>query len=156
MRNHPYSNRAYQNYFDNQVLAATPLQLIGMLYDAALDAISGARRHIRHKDIRARVRAINKALRIVTELSRSLDHEAGGELSRRLAAIYRYVTKLLVEANSRQNEALLAEAENLMATLGAAWKACRPPAPETAEPQNEVIPPDIYVTETAAPEVLTH
>ena len=54
-------------------------------------------------DIRARVRAINKALRIVTELSGCLNHEAGGSLSRNLAGLYGYVMRLLIEANIEAN-----------------------------------------------------
>jgi flagellar secretion chaperone FliS len=140
MRNH-----GYQNYFDNKVLAASPLELIEMLYGAALDSIAAARRHIRRKDILARTRAINKALRIVTELSRCLNHEAGGDLSRKLAGIYAYVLRLLIEANTRQIEAPLAEAEGLMSTLAGAWKACSPPVRESDLLNNDLVRPDKYV-----------
>jgi flagellar secretion chaperone FliS len=139
MRNH-----GYQAYFDNEVLAASPLKLIEMLYGGALDSIAAARRHIRREDIPARVRAINKTLRIVTELSRCLNHEAGGDLSRNLAGIYGYVQRLLIEANTRQIEAPLAEAEGLMATLAGAWKACRPPEHELDFPNSDLVLPDAY------------
>jgi flagellar secretion chaperone FliS len=152
MRNH-----GYQNYFDNEVLAATPWKLIEMLYSAALDSILAARRHIRHKDIPARARAINKALRIVSELLRCLNYEADGELSRRLAGIYRYVSRLLIEANSRQTEAPLAEAERLLSTLAEAWRSCSPAVrePEFSSPDfssRDVLPSDAYpVSDAAAP-----
>jgi flagellar secretion chaperone FliS len=140
MRNH-----GYQNYFDNEVLAASPLQLIEMLYAAALDSIAAARRHIRCQDIPGRTRAINKALRIVAELSRCLNHEAGGDLSSKLAGIYRYVTRLLIEGHTGQIEAPLAEAEGLMATLAGAWKACSRLGHELDPPTNDLVPPDAYV-----------
>src|SRR5215469_15800925 len=114
----------YQNYFDNEVLTASPVRLIEMLYGAALDSIAGARRSLLRKDVPARAREINKAFRVVTELSRCLDHAAGGELSTRLAALYRYISRLLIEANAKQSEVPLAEAEALLATLAEAWKAC--------------------------------
>ena len=113
----------YLRYFDNEVMAASPVKLIEMLYGAALDSISAARRHIRQRDIGARTHAINKALRIVSELSRSLDREAGGEMSRNLAGIYAFVVRLLVEANFTQCEAPLIEAESLISTIAEAWKA---------------------------------
>ena len=97
-----------------------------MLYDAALDSIVAAQRHSGQGDIRARSRAIVKAMRIVTELSRCLNHEAGGDLSRNLAALYRYLFRLLVEANTKQAGAPLAEAERLLSTLAEAWKGCTP------------------------------
>ena len=140
MRNH-----GYQHYFDNEVLAASPLELIEMLYDGALESIAAARRHLRRKEIPARARAINKAFRIVAELSRSLNHETGGDLSARLAAIYSYVLRLLIEANARQNEAPLAEAEALMNTLAAAWKACKPPARGPDFPNADLLAPDVYI-----------
>lgn len=140
MRNH-----GYQNYFDNEVLAASPLELIAMLYAAALDSLAAARRHIRRKDIPARIRAINKAFRIVTELSRCLNHEVDGDFSARLAGIYSYVLRLLIKANIQQNEAPLAEAEALMNTLAGAWKACKPPLQEPEFASSDLLRPDVYV-----------
>ena len=71
------------------------MKLIQILYGAALDSVAAARRHLRSKDIRARTRAINKAIGIVTELSHCLNHEAGGDLSRNLAGLYGYIVRLL-------------------------------------------------------------
>ena len=139
MRNH-----GYQNYFDNEVLAASPVQLIAMLYAGALDSMAAARRHLRRADIPARVRAINKALRIVSELARSLNHDAGGELSRNLAGIYSYVQRLLIAANTRQSEAPLAEAEALMSTLAEAWKGCAPAGHEPDAVSHEFVMADSY------------
>jgi flagellar secretion chaperone FliS len=121
MRNH-----GYQNYFDDEGLAASPLKLIEMLYGATLDSIAAARRHIRNRDIRARALAINRAIRLIAELSQSLNHEADGVLSRNLAGLYGYVGRLLIEANAKQIEAPLAEAEVLLSTLAEAWRACVP------------------------------
>jgi flagellar secretion chaperone FliS len=132
-------------------MAASPLRLIEMLYAAALDSIAAARRHIRRKDILARVRAINKALRIVSELSRSLNYEAGGELSRRLAGLYNYVSHLLVEANARQIETPLAEAERLMSTLAEAWKACTPHVRDPGFSSTDLLAKDACVAGEGAP-----
>jgi flagellar protein FliS len=136
MRNH-----GYQNYFDNEVLAASPLKLIHMLYSALLESIAAARRHVRHQDIRARNQAINKAIGIVAELSQCLNHEAGGALSRKLAGVYGYVIRLLIQANLQQIEAPLAEAESLLSALAEAWVACTPAVPEHSFPSRELIPP---------------
>jgi flagellar protein FliS len=144
MRHH-----GYQSYCDDEVLAASPWRLIEMLYGGALDSIAAARRHLRRKDILARTRAINKALRILTELSCSLNHEAGGDLSRRLAGIYSYVSRLLIEASTKQVEPPLAEAEALISTLAAAWKASTPPAPESeSELAGELLLTDSQLIDT--------
>jgi flagellar secretion chaperone FliS len=125
MRNH-----GYQNYLDQEVLSASPLRLIQLLYGGALESIAAARRSLRQRDIRARTRAINKAIGILNELSRALNYEADRQLSRNLAGLYGYIVRLLIEANLKQMEAPLAEAEGLLSTLAEAWKACAPLAPE--------------------------
>ncbi len=112
---------AYQNYLQDEVLSASPLKLVELLFRGALDAIGSARRHLRSGDIRARSRAISKAMAIITELSLALDHEQGGELSRNLARLYGYTEKLLILANTQQREPPLAEAERLLCTLLEAW-----------------------------------
>jgi flagellar protein FliS len=134
MRNH-----GYQNYFDNEVLSASPLKLIQMLYGAALDSIAAARRYLRLGDIRSRSRAITKAMRIVTELSRCLNHDVGGDLSRNLARLYGRVLRLLIEANTKQIDPPLAEAQSLLSTLGEAWTACSLMAPERGFPDSELL-----------------
>jgi flagellar protein FliS len=128
----------YQTYLENDVLSASPLRLIQMMYAAALDSISSARRSVRAGDIRARSRAITKAMRIVTELSRCLNREAGGDLSQNLANVYGYVLKLLIDANVKQSEKPLAESECLLSTLAEAWTRCAPPQSESVSRQSEV------------------
>ena len=55
-------SNGYQNYFDDEVLTANPLQLVQLLYRGALDSIVSARRYLRVGDIRARSRAISRAM----------------------------------------------------------------------------------------------
>ncbi len=116
--------KPYQNYLEEEVMAANPLQLVRLLYRGALDSITAARRHLRLGEIRSRSNAISKAMAIVTELSRSLDPGMNGELSQNLAELYGYVQSLLMDANLRQSDAPLAEAETLLSTLLEAWEHC--------------------------------
>jgi len=114
--------KSYQSYFEDDVLGASPLKLVQLLYRAALDSIAAARRFVRLGDIRSRSRAVSKAMASVTELSLSLNVEQGGELSRNhLAQLYGYVEKLLIQANFEQREHPLEEAERLLSTLAEAW-----------------------------------
>lgn len=121
-------SKKYPTFLDEEVLTATPLKFVQLLYRGALDSIASARRYLRLGDIRARSRAINKAMAIVTELSLSLNQQAGGELSKNLALLYGYIELLLMKANSQQIDPPLAEAERLLGTLAEAWDACSPPA----------------------------
>ena len=124
---------SYQKDLDHEILTANPVQLVQLLYRGALDSIAAARHFLNSGDIRARSRAISKAMAIVTELSLSLDHTAGGELSRNLADLYSYAQKLLMQANREQTEAPLAEAERLLTKLLEAWQSCSVPEKQAGE-----------------------
>jgi len=120
----------YQNYFDEEVLEAHPVKLVQLLYQGALASIASARRHLRAGEIRARSRSITRAMGIVTELSLSLNMEAGGELSSNLARLYEYLLTLLIRANSEQREAPLIEAARLLSTLLEGWSSYALPEAE--------------------------
>ena len=148
MRSH-----GYQNYFDNEILAASPVKLVEMLYSAALDSLGAARRRLRDGDVRGRAGAINKTIRIVMELLHCLKHEADGTLSRNLAGLYGYVVRLLIESNRTQLEAPLVEAETLLSTLAEAWKGCTPAPEEHVSPQRETPSLDAHSNEYFAARV---
>jgi flagellar protein FliS len=140
----------YPTFLDEEVLTATPLKFVQLLYRGALDSIASARRYLRLGDIRARSRAINKAMAMVTELSLSLNQQAGGELSKNLALLYGYIELLLMKANSQQIDPPLAEAERLLGTLAEAWEACAPPAaaPSSYQEVNDPLKNDRPESET--------
>ena len=115
--------KRYQESLDDEVLTADPVRLIQMLYRGAIDSIITARRYLKLGDIRARSRAISKAMAIVTELSLSLNHTKGGDLSQNLADLYAYAEKLLIQANWEQRDMPLAEAQRLLSTLLEAWES---------------------------------
>jgi len=142
----------YQTYLENEILSASPMRLIQLMYAAALDSIASARRSLRAGEIRARSRAITKALRIVTELSRCLNREAGGEISQNLAQVYGYVLRLLIESNVQQIEAPLSEAERLLSILAEAWMQCVPQEPDPASSGKEfAYTPPLHSSKTAQP-----
>lgn len=130
---HPYGS----NYLETRVLSATPLELVGLLYEGAIDSIREARRHLAAGNIRDRGRSITKSLEIVGELASSLDRQAGGELGDRLGALYEFIQQSLMEANFRQDEEGLKHAESLLVTLQEAWSqvlASTPAEPVGAAP----------------------
>jgi len=111
-------------YEENRILTASPLELVRILHNAAVRSVEDAREHLRAGDIAARSRAINKTQMIVMELAASLDRTQAVELSDRLLALYDYILTRLVEANSRQQDAPLAEVSRLMGTLQEGWSEC--------------------------------
>jgi len=131
---------AQDAYLEGRVLAANPLELVGLLYHAATDAVREARRHLAAGDIAARSRAICRACDVLAELTNSLDIRRGGEIGTRLAQLYDYMQRRLTEANFQQSDPPLADVLGLLATLSEAWdtlgRQARAAAPvETPWPQ---------------------
>jgi len=119
-------HHANQSYQDDEILSADPLQLVRLLYRGALNEIARARACLATRDIVGRSQAITRAVRILAELALSLNHSQGGTISRSLVELYDYIQRLLVDANCRQADGPLEEAENLMSTLQDAWQRCEP------------------------------
>jgi flagellar protein FliS len=124
---------AHDTYLEERILSADPVELIHMLYEAAISAVGDARRHLAERQILARARSISKAGNILMELNTSLDLEHGGEFSVRLSQLYGYMYRQLVRANLQQSDEALAEVERLFGTLLDGWagvKASLQPQPE--------------------------
>ena len=130
-------------YLEGRILAADPLELVHLLYRACTLSVREARQSLAAGDIAARCRSISKAHRILTELAASLDHERGGDFSRRLARLYDYMQRRLLEGNFQQQDGPLSEVLQLLSTLAEAWDEIRRPAtelPETPGPWAQPVP----------------
>ena len=112
-------------------MSASPHQLITMLFAGAKTAITMARHHMANKEIVAKGNAISKAINIIDNgLKASLDAEAGGkagaELVANLTALYDYISQRLMQANLRNDPALLDEADRLLDNISSAWREIDP------------------------------
>lgn len=117
-----------------KAMSATPEQLITMLFDGARTAIAQARFHLESGNIEQKGLSLSKAINIIESgLRAALDHEAGGDLSANLDALYEYMARRLVSANLHNDTTMLDEVDALLADLGAAWAQMgTPPTPESA------------------------
>jgi flagellar protein FliS len=107
---------------DTGVAAASPHQLVLMLFDAALEAIRQAEAHLKSGEVAAKGAALGKAVRIVEEgLKASIDRGAGGALAEQLASLYDYATLRLLQANLRNDDRALQEVAALLGELRSAW-----------------------------------
>jgi flagellar protein FliS len=118
-------NSGHDAYLENRILTADPIELVNLLYQGGMQAVREARRHLAEGRIAERSREINKACEILIELATSLDHERGGDISQRLALLYDYMQRRLLEANMQQSDAPLAEVLGLLSTLSEAWAGIR-------------------------------
>ncbi len=115
------ANEAYTRYREDEILHASPLKLVALLYEGAVEALGCARSALRAGQILERTQAVNRAVRIVNELAGSLDRSQTGDLAERLADLYAYVQKKILEGNFRQADAPFEEAERLLRTLLSGW-----------------------------------
>jgi flagellar protein FliS len=112
---------------ESKVTAANPHQLITLLYEGAIEALSQARGHIQSKQIEQKSRLINKAITIINEgLLASLNVDVGGELARNLAGLYDYMTFCLIAANRSNNLKSVDDIIKLLSELREAWVVIDP------------------------------
>lgn len=107
----------YESYVESQVLGASPVELVEVIYRGAIDAVGSARTHLAAGDIAARAAAVTRAMNLVGELVQSLNLEQGGALAADLRDLYDYTLRRLQAGNFEQADAPLAEAERLLMTL---------------------------------------
>jgi len=142
-------NTAQRQYLEAEVLGASPVKLVEILYRAAVESVAAARRHLHNGEIRERSRSITRVSGIVNELMLSLDHSRGGGISRNLVELYAYMQTRLIEANTKQIDPPLAEVEQLLKVLWEAWRAV-PQTLETSPRKNDLR--ENHARETQAPE----
>ncbi|PWU01368.1 MAG: flagellar export chaperone FliS [Terriglobia bacterium] len=112
---------AHDKYLEERVLSADPMELVRILYQAAIGAVQDARRHLAAGRIAERSRSISRASSILLELAAALDRDRGGEIADRLAALYEYLQGKLWQANCEQSDPPLAEVLGLLSTLAEGW-----------------------------------
>lgn len=108
------------------------MQLIVILYDAAISCLQEARGHIQNRNIEGRVRCINKCISIISELQSSLNLKVGGDIAKSLDRLYDYMKMRVFEANSTQTVQPLTETESLLENLRSAWRELSEQAREDA------------------------
>lgn len=102
---------------------ANPHRLIQMLLEGALDKVNTAKGHMERGEIAAKGKHISWAISIIDGLRASLDLSAGGELAGNLDALYDYMNRQLLNANLRNDAALLDEVRGLLQEIKQGWDA---------------------------------
>ena len=109
------------SYLETEILSASPMRLVELLYRGAIEAVRQARNAVDASNIAERNRQIARAHAILSELLSSLDHGRGGALSLELAELYDYMQRRLNDANFEQTTGPIEEVRRLLETLLDAW-----------------------------------
>jgi flagellar protein FliS len=112
---------ARSSYREAAVRGATPVQLIVLLYEQAIEDLRRAVLAVIKGDIEGRTRTINHALAVIGQLQFSLDMERGGEVAKNLERFYKVARTALMEAQLAQSASLLEEQIAHLMLLREAW-----------------------------------
>lgn len=110
-----------QNYLRTRVLTATPEQLQMMLYDGALRFAEQARVALQAKNYEQSYNMISRVQKIVAELTSSLKHDVAPELCGKLASLYNFAYRKLIEANVEHKVESLDEAVDVLKYQRETW-----------------------------------
>jgi flagellar protein FliS len=113
---------------ETSVDAASPHQIIDMLFSGARDRINQAQGYMEHQDLAGKAKAINACIEILSGLQASLDHEKGGEIAGNLESLYDYMQRRLFRASTDNDMQALLEVGDLVNTLRSAWSSIEPMA----------------------------
>jgi flagellar protein FliS len=106
------------------------VQLVVMLYDAALKHCRLGRDAVREGRLAVQHEHLTKAQQILSELSCSLDMDRGGEIAKNLFGLYTFCTNELARANVEDSTEPILAVEQVLAELREAWQAIAKPQGE--------------------------
>jgi flagellar secretion chaperone FliS len=122
-------------YRAQAVETAPPAQLVLMLYDGALAAITRVEQTLGlPQETPGRLEMINtelqRAQRIIEELLYSLDRDQGGAIARNLTSLYSFCLEQLTATNIRKDPTELPAVRDVLSGLRDAWEqaCCHTPA----------------------------
>lgn len=112
---------AHQKYKTTSIQSASREKILLLLYEGAIRFMKQALLAIDKKDIAERGMNIGRAFDIVNELNNTLNHEAGGDISKNLEQLYMFITDQLTKCNATGQKQPLEEALKIMETLYSGW-----------------------------------
>ncbi len=119
-------------YATTHVQTASPVQVVVVLYDGTIQAKKLAQEGMRRNHPEDKARFLHRALRVVSELSATLNMEEGGDIARDLRRIYDYVLYELTEANRLNDPERLTGPIRCLGVLREAWREL---AAQASKPQ---------------------
>ena len=106
-----------------QAISADPHRLIQMLMEGGLTRLAQARGAMERNQTALKGELISKAIGIVGGLRQALDVKKGGELAVNLDSLYEYMTTRLMEANLKNDPAIIEEVSELLHEVKSGWDA---------------------------------
>lgn len=112
---------ARRNYQETALRGATPIELVVVLYDLAIEDMRRALLAMQQNDIETRSRQIGHALFVLQQLQGTLDFERGGSAARQFEQFYNLVRAKLLEAQIRNSPDLVREQMRFFSEVRDCW-----------------------------------
>jgi flagellar protein FliS len=110
------------------VADASPTRLVQIMFEHVLSNLAtahGCMQRIQNNmplnDVIAKGNAIGKAVRLIGQLSATLDMERGGKIAENLALLYEYMLRRLTLANATNDAGIVDEVSGLVSTIKHGW-----------------------------------
>jgi flagellar protein FliS len=110
---------SYQQYIRHDVMMATPMELVVMLYTGCIKRLRLGQIALEKGDFEAANAHLQRAQDIVLELIMGLDLKF--DIAHNLLKIYEFVHRQIVSANAAKNAAIIPPVIEIMSTLREAW-----------------------------------
>ncbi len=110
---------SYQQYVKHDVMMATPMELVVMLYTGCIKRLRLGQMAIGKQDYEAANNNLQKAQDIVMELIMGLDFQY--DIAKDLMAIYEYVHRQIIQANSSKEASIIDTLVEIMSSLRDTW-----------------------------------
>jgi flagellar secretion chaperone FliS len=108
-------------YRENAVRGATRIELVAILFDAAIDDMRRAASAIEAGDIEQRATAIRHAMLVLQQLQGTLDFENGGQVAKRFEQFYNLIRAKLLESQLRNSPELMQQPIRFMVEVRECW-----------------------------------
>lgn len=117
---HAYSRMGVES----GVMAASPLQVIIMLYERSISLLRESKIHIEHGNMEGKGVALSKVIDIINNgLSLALDRSVNPEVADNLSSLYEYLVTSLILANRHNDVDKIDKAIEVLDELCSGWKA---------------------------------
>jgi flagellar secretion chaperone FliS len=107
---------------DAQTMYASPHQLILMLFDGAIEAISMTIGAIQHKNIELRGKQSARAITIINGMRDCLDMNSESELSENLYSLYQYMAQELFRAAFKNDAETIQNIQAMLKDIRGSWE----------------------------------
>jgi flagellar protein FliS len=107
---------------DTQTSYASPHQLMLMLFDGAIEAMSFTIGAIENTNFELRSKQSTRSITIINGMRECLDMETGGELADNLYSLYQYMAQELFRASFKNDVDTIKNIQTMLKDIRGSWE----------------------------------